>query len=165
MLRPFIGVAPCFVFMAPPRLLNALAMPPGVGFVCREGTPSAHLIDPDKNSGVLYKTNRGYPIIHGAEHTPPIGPYSPPFSTLLPPGGFCVYRGVPQMPCILVDPDKGNLDPTDTKRTCSAHLSNKWMPEMESLGDLRFRKPFLTCSFALEHRTYAITSNFAVREY
>ena len=140
----------CFYGPSPPtkRTCNA----PRVGFVCRGGTPSAHLTDPDKNSGILYKTNRGYPIIHGAEHTPPIGPYSSPFSTLLPPGWFCVYRGVPQMPRILVDPDNGNLDPTDTKRTCSAHLSNKWMPEMESLGDLRFRKPLLTCSFALEHK-------------
>ena len=38
-----------------------------------------------------------------------------------------------------------NLDRTDTKRTCFAHLSNKWMPEMESLGDLRSKTLCLTC--------------------
>ena len=120
---------------------------PRVGFVCIGGYPKCDLIDPDKNLAILYKTNRGYPITHIAEHTPPIGPYSTPFSTLLPPGWFCVYRGVPQMPCILVDPDKGNLDPTDTKRTCSAHLSYNWMAKLESLGDLRSKTLCPTCLF------------------
>ena len=31
----------CFVFMAPPRLLNALAMPPGLVLYVEGGTPSA----------------------------------------------------------------------------------------------------------------------------
>ena len=28
---------------------------------------------------------------------PPLAPYAPPFSTLMPPGWFCMYRGVPQV--------------------------------------------------------------------
>ena len=67
------------------------------------------------------------------------------------------------MPRILVDPDKGNLDPTDTKRTCSAHLSNKWMPEMESLGDLRSKTLCPTCLFGWSSAVTRLlaTSNFA----
>ena len=56
---------------------------------------------------------------------------------------FCAIRGTSaffQLICC-------NLDRTDKKRTCSAHLSNKWMPEMESLGDLRSKTLCPTCLF------------------
>ena len=58
-----------------------------------------------------------------------------------------------------------SLDRSQKKRTCCGPRSNKCMAKLESLGDLRPKRLFSTCSFALEHRTYAITSNFAVREY
>ena len=56
---------------------------------------------------------------------------------------FCAIRGTRayfQLICC-------NLDRTDKKRTCSAHLGNIWMPEMESLGDLRSKTLCPTCLF------------------
>ena len=41
---------------------------------------------------------------------------------------------------------------TDTNSAKSAHLSNKWMPELESTCDCGSKTLFLTRSFTLEHR-------------
>ena len=56
---------------------------------------------------------------------------------------FCAIRGTSDFSQLICC----NLDPTDKKRTCSAHLGNIWMPEMESLGDLRSNTLCLTCLF------------------
>ena len=54
---------------------------------------------------------------------------------------FCAIHGTSDFSSFICC----NLDPTDKKRTCSAHLSNKWMPEMESMGDLRSKTLCLAC--------------------